>query len=388
MNTFERIHIQGFRRLADIDLQLKPLNVMIGANGCGKTSLLEVFSLLSASAAGALKSQIKDLGGLDANLTVQKSHGGRKSEFIRIELERGVTDHAPLKYSLSLRPGGTSYQIPDESLTQHNDPSQPGPMKYIESVYSRVRYFDTEHKKLKPPTWEFDETESALSQVGKMYQEPEKFRATLASSTHYHALDVGTRAPVRLPQPMREAKLPGKDGEDLVTCLYWMREADPDRFETIEDTLRVAFPAFERLNFPPVASGLLALTWKEKGLKHPFYLHQLSEGTLRFLWLVTLLYSPGLTEATLLDEPEVSLHPELLAVLAGCLRDASHRTQLIVATHADRLVRFLTPDEVITFDVENGIANATRAGDLGLDAWLKEYTLDQVWEHGRMGGRS
>jgi predicted ATPase len=387
MNTFDRIHVHNFRRLADVSLKLRPLNAMIGANGSGKTSLLDVFGLLAASASGNLKAQIKDFGGVDANLTLRGLPHVEKARFMRFELEKGIANHPPLKYALSLRPGGTSYQIPDESLTQHNDPSQPQPMKHLESIHGKVRYYDTEENKLKSPTWEFDESESALSQVGKMYLEPEKFRSTLASSTYYHALDVSGRAPVRLPQQMREAQLPGKDGEDLVTCLYWMREADPDRFETIQDTLRLAFPRFERLNFPPVASGLLALTWKEQGVKQPFFLHQLSEGTLRFLWLITLLQSPGLTEVTLLDEPEVSLHPELLSVLADCLRDASRRTQLIVATHADRLIRFLVPEEVVVFDIEDGVTTASRAEDLDLDAWLKEYTLDQVWEHGRMGGR-
>lgn len=387
MNTFDRIHVHGFRRLADVELKLRPLNVLIGANGCGKTSLLDVFSLLAASAAGQLKSCIKDMGGFDPNLSLQPTGTGDKAKLMRFELERAVSNYAPLKYDITLRPSGTSYQIPDESLTQHNDPSKPNPMKHLESVHGRTRYFDTDENKLKAPAWEYDETESALSQAGKMYQEPERFRTTLASSTYYHALDVSPRAPVRLPQQMREALLPGKNGEDLVTCLYWMREASPDRFETIEDTLRVGFPGFERLNFPPVASGLLALTWKDKDVKQPFYLHQLSEGTLRFLWLTTLLYSPGLTEVTLLDEPEVSLHPELLSVLADCLREASARTQLIVATHADRLVRFLRPEDVVTFELEEGISTAIRAEDLDLDAWLKEYTLDQVWEHGRMGGR-
>jgi predicted ATPase len=261
-------------------------------------------------------------------------------------------------------------------------------MKHIESVNGRVCYFDTTTKKLRPPEWEYDPFESALSQVPKMYQSPEEFRRTLASSTHYHALDVGPRAPVRLPQPMREAKLPGRDGENLVSCLYWMREAAPDRFDTIEDTLRAGFPNFERLNFPPVAAGTLALTWKEKGMKHPFFMHQLSEGTLRFLWLVTLLYSPGLTGVTMLDEPEVSLHPELLSILADCLRDASRRTQVIVATHADRLVRFLQPDEVVVLDLlESGMTKATRADRLDLEAWLAEYSLDEIWQHGTMGGR-
>ena len=134
---------------------------------------------------------------------------------------------------------------------------------------------------------------------------------------------------------------------------------------------------------------MLAMTWKESNFKNPFFMHQLSEGTLRFLWLVPLLYSPGLTEVTLLDEPEVSLHPELLSVLADCMRDASKKTQLVVATHADRLVRFLRPEEVVTIDVEDdGASIATRADELDLDTWLEEYTLDQVWQHGRMGARS
>ncbi len=388
MNIFKKIHVQGFRRLHDVDLKLKPLNVMIGANGSGKTSMLDVFSLLSASASGDLKQTISNIGGVDSNLTAFSEAGGGKAQVLRFELEKAVLGEEPLKYAIAIKPGGVSYQIFDESLTQQRILGAPQPQKYIESMYGTVRYFDPVKKNLRPPDWEHIPLESALSQVPKMYQEPENFRKSLASSTHYHVLDVSVRAPVRLPQPMREAKLPGKDGEDLVSCLYWMREADQDRFETIEDTLRVGFPNFERLNFPPVAAGTLAMTWKEANLNHPFFMHQLSEGTLRFLWLVTLLYSPGLTEVTLIDEPEVSLHPELLSVLADCMREASTRTQLIVATHADRLVRFLRPDEVVTIDVQDqGVSTATWADELELDAWLEEYTLDQVWQHGRMGAR-
>ncbi len=231
--------------------------------------------------------------------------------------------------------------------------------------------------------------ESALSQVPRMFSEPEEFRRQLASSTHYHVLDVSHRAPVRIPQQMREAQLPGHDGEDLVSCLYTIKETDPDRYEMIEETLRVGFPGFERLNFPPVAAGTLAMTWKEKTSKHPFFMHQLSEGTLRFLWLVTLLYSPGLTAITIIDEPEVSLHPELLSLLADLLREASQRTQLIVATHADRLVRFLEPAEVLAINVnEAGATELQWADELDLDKWLQEYSLDEIWRMGRIGGRS
>ena len=194
---------------------------------------------------------------------------------------------------------------------------------------------------------------------------------------------------MRLPQPLRPATLPGEDGEDLVSCLFYLRETDRDRFEAIEDALRTAFPGFVRLDFPPVAAGMLAMTWKDSNFTHPFYMHQLSEGTLRFLWLATLLQSPGLTGVMLIDEPEVSLHPELLSLLAELMREASSRTQLIVATHADRLVRFLEPNEVITLDLEeDGAVRAQWADQLDLDEWLKDYTLDEVWRLGRIGGRA
>jgi predicted ATPase len=187
---------------------------------------------------------------------------------------------------------------------------------------------------------------------------------------------------------MRPAKLPGKDGEDLVTCLYEMRELDPDRFEAVEDTLRAAFPGFERLTFPPVAAGTLAMIWRERDFPCGFYTHQLSEGTLRFLWLVTLLQSAALPQVTLLDEPEVSLHPQLLSLFAELLREASQRSQILVATHSDRLVRFLKPKEVLVADLtENGLTKLTWADSLDLDKWLDEYTLDQVWAMGRLGGR-
>jgi predicted ATPase len=187
---------------------------------------------------------------------------------------------------------------------------------------------------------------------------------------------------------MRPAKLPGRDGEDLVTCLYEMREVEPDRFEAVEDALRAAFPGFERLTFPPVAAGTMAMTWKEQNFPSGFYTHRLSEGVLRFLWLVTLLQSDALPEVTLLDEPEVGLHPQLLSLFAELLREASQRSQIVVATHSDRLVRFLSPKEVLVADLTaEGLTILTWADSLDVDKWLDEYTLDQVWAMGRLGGR-
>jgi predicted ATPase len=382
MGEFSRIRVKGFRRLLDVDLPLRSLCVLVGANGVGKTSLLDVFALLAASAEGKLNSKLSEFAGVGSLVTYEKA------EALSLGLSMSVAAHAPLDYFLQVSPTGSSYHIDEETLTQQRNPKTP-PLKHIESHGADIKYFEVKQNKLLRPTWEHNPLETSLSQVPKMFQEPEDFRRKLASSTFYHALNVEQRAPVRLPQPMRPAMLPGKDGEDLVSCLYYLRETDRTRFETIEDTLRAAFSDFERLDFPPVAAGTLAMTWKDANFSHPVYTHQLSEGTLRFLWLTTLLQSPGLTAVTLLDEPEVSLHPELLSLLANLMREASERTQLVVATHSDRLVRFLKPEEVAVMDVlEDGISSITWADQLDLDQWLSEYGLDEVWRMGRMGGRA
>jgi predicted ATPase len=168
-----------------------------------------------------------------------------------------------------------------------------------------------------------------------------------------------------------------------------MRETALHRYEAIEDALRVAFPTFERLEFPPYAAGLLFLGWRDSNFTRPLYSTELSEGTLRFLWLATLLQSPGLPSVTLIDEPEVSLHPEMLLLLTDLLREAAERTVLVIATHSDRFVKFLEPGELVICDRDEAGGMTVQRGDLlDLAAWLEEYTLDQLWSKGILGGRS
>jgi len=221
---------------------------------------------------------------------------------------------------------------------------------------------------------------------------PAHLNSQLASCTHYsaYALNVALKSPIRLPQTMRPVELPGKNGENLVSYLYYLREMDPYRFEMVEDSIAIAFPSFKGLSFPPVAAGTLTMTWHDKNFSEPLYMHQLSEGTLRFLWLASLLQSRNLTAITLIDEPEVSLHPQLLNILAGLMREASEQSQLIVATHSDRLIGFLQPHEVLVMDTdEEGMTQMRWAEDeeLDLEHWLEDYTLDELWRMGIMGGR-
>ena len=363
--------------------------MMIGINGVGKSSVLEAFSLLAASADGDLKDKLSDLGGLSALMSIDRA----KRLTLGVVAEAEEEGAALLEYELSLRPSGAGYLIDKESLCMGPD-FEPPLIRYIESYKQSVKYrFSGGHNEpgqatMIAPTWVYDHAESALSQVPRELHEAEQLRRHLASATLYHALNVDAKAPVRLPQTMQPADLPGANGETLVSCLYYLRETDRDRFEAVEDAMRSAFPSFKRLEFPPVAAGTLAMTWRDQSFTKPLYTHQLSEGTLRFLWLVTLLQSPGLPSICMIDEPEVSLHPEMLNLLAGLLRESSSRALVLVATHSDRLIRFLDPSEVLVVDMEeDGTASTVWADSMDLESWLDEYTLDEVWRMGRMGGR-
>lgn len=383
MHKVKNIKIKSFRRLNDIEIEMRSVMVLIGANGVGKTSILDAVSLLSASAAGTLNQTLSGMGGIADVIT----RGFSSDLSLQAEMEV-PEDKQPLKYELHLKPSGQAYDISRETLTQAN-PGHPQPFKHIDSKFTDISYYDIENSRLVRPNWEHNPAETSLSQVPKMFQQPEELRRTLSSVTQYHTLDVAQRAPIKLPQPMKPAVLPGRNGEDLVPFLYYLREAESSRFESIEDTLRIAFPGFEALNFPAVAAGMLTLTWKEKNFDKPLYIHQLSEGTLRFLWLVSLLQSPALSTVTMIDEPEVSLHPELLNLLVDLMREASSRTQIIVATHSDLLIRFLEPEEVVVMDInDDGFTTAKRADSLDLEKWLSEYTLDEIWRMGRLGGKS
>jgi predicted ATPase len=381
---FSRLYVTGYRRLRAVDgLALKPMNVLIGANGVGKSSVLEVMDLLAASAQGVLENTISESGGISSLLTLDE-----RTTSMSFALEMPIEREAPIEYQIKIARRGTGYAVSFEQLTQRQNPKAVTPFKFIDATGASVRYHN--QKKLLEPNWDYKLFESALSQVPKMYQKPEKFRQILASSTQiYHTLDVSVRAPVRLPQQMQPSDTPGSNGENLLSCLYTMRETQRHRFEAVEDALRSAFPTFDRIDLPAAAAGSLTLAWRDRNFAQPVFPHQLSEGTLRFLWLVALLQSPGLPQVTLIDEPEVSLHPEMLRLLAELMREASQRTQLIVATHSDRFVRFLDPAELLVCDLdEHGGTIIRRASDFDLDAWMAEYALDELWRMGRLGGRA
>jgi len=384
---FIELCVEGYRSLVDVTLPLRPLNVMIGPNACGKTSFLEVFELLRDAIRERLAEGLERRGGLNAVLSKVVQGPDRPRSELAVDVESEQSPE-PMYYRFELAPRDIGYLVALEELEWKREPSAPTAYRYINVHLERGWYADPAGDGVLVALDEaYHHGELALAQVRKMHAEVEALRDTLAGTRAYGFLDVGSRSIVRLPQALTPTTSPGANGENLYSALYNLRATQSDAYEHIEEVLHIAFPGFCRLEFPVVGAGQVALAWYQNDLTGPLYASQLSEGTLRFLWLVTVLLSPQISPLTLIDEPEVSLHPELLKLLAEVLQDASSRGQIIVATHAAELIRWLQPEEVVVLDLNEGQTRCTRADSLNLDEWLREYTLGELWLMGTLGGR-
>ena len=223
MPQIRRIGIEGFRRLSNVDIEMRPLMALIGANGVGKTSFLDALSLLAASARGSLNQHLNDLGGISSVLARDGATG------IVLSAEMENPGYQPPKYSLRLVPQGQGYAISEESLTQATF-GHPYPFKHIDARYDDIQFSDPETRSLQRPDWEYYPLESALSQVPRMYRESEQLRRTIGSATQYHVLDVGRRAPVKLPQQLRPTELCLVRMARIWFLFYTiLRESDHDR---------------------------------------------------------------------------------------------------------------------------------------------------------------
>ena len=135
-----------------------------------------------------------------------------------------------------------------------------------------------------------------------------------------------------------------------------------------------------------VAPGQTQLLWKDRYSDLLYYPHQLSDGTLRYICLATLLLQPSPASTLVIDEPELGLHPYAIKLLASLLHEAAGRAQLIVSTQASLLVDELTPEQIIVVNHHNGETLFERQDSSRLHDWLKEYTLGQLWEKNELGG--
>ena len=374
-----RIGIRNFRCIKSLDLKLPPLTVVVGPNGAGKSTLLGSFQLLSRLSRNELTTAFVDYGGFDASLCWY-SHADRMSFDVSASI-----DALEFDYSTEFVKTGSAHTVAAEELNLVS-PSLPYKciLRTTESSSATFYINDAGVRGIqtKPAT------EALLPLAATSNTHTRNLLETLKRVSYLSASQLSLDAGIRKPQALQPAAVPSQDGDDLLSVLYTMKTEQRERYVALIESLQVLFPELDSIELPLAGKGFASLNWYQKGLKKPLDAQQLSDGTLRLLWLVTVLYTVPDDGLVLIDEPEISLHPQWLMVLVSLLRETSARTQIIVATHSDQLVRWLKPDELLLADTEDGVSRFTWANEVeNLGEWLKEYTLDRLWLMGELGGR-
>jgi predicted ATPase len=209
----------------------------------------------------------------------------------------------------------------------------------------------------------------------------------------YHFHDTSAEAPIKQKCSIGDNRFLRADGANLAPFLYMLKEAHPTAYERIRETVRMAAPFFDDFVLEPDAfnSSYIQLLWRERGSDVPFFAHHLSDGTLRFIALTTVLLQPETPtrpHTIVIDEPELGLHPYAITLLASMMRSASKRVQVIVSTQSVNLIDDLAePEEIIVVERRDQQSTFRRLCTKDLESWLEDYSLGELWEKNVLGGR-
>ena len=388
----KQLNIEGFRSLKNVSWSPGDLNVVIGPNGSGKSNLLRFLELISISAQGRLgKYIIQTLGGMEPIVW----DGIATSIKFSIETTPEEGGIGPEHYELELaRLGaGSSYRIDRELLTNsHKLIKGQGrePFKFLERIAKNAVIFD-ENELAFVTAEEFVSDEESLLAIASGPFVSNRFiplfQRELSSIAVYHDLHVNQDAPIRQPAIARFEKRVDPDGQNLISVLHTLYTGDRDFKRDINSAMRAAFgDDFEELVFPPASDQKIQLRVRWKSLKREQSAAELSDGTLRFLFLLTVLASPSPAPIIAIDEPETGLHPSMLPLIAEYAIDAATRSQVILTTHSPQFLdAFGTTRPTTTVAKwENGETILQTLRKEELDYWLKEYSLGALFRSGEL----
>jgi predicted ATPase len=216
-------------------------------------------------------------------------------------------------------------------------------------------------------------------------------RGLLAGARVYQFHDTSATAPLRSKCEIDQNRQLFDHGGNLPAVLFYLKERHQTTYDIIVDIVRQVAPFFDEFVLEPdkLNPRFMALRWREKGTPHELGVHQVSDGSLRFMALATLLNLPAgdMPGILIIDEPELGLHPAAIQVLAGLLQAASTRSQVIVSTQSVTLINQMEAEDVIVVERESGQSVFRRPEAGGLQDWLSDYTLGELWEKNVIGGR-
>ncbi|MDX8379609.1 MAG: AAA family ATPase [Gallionella sp.] len=355
-NQLSRLVLQGYKSIAKCDIELGKLNVLIGANGAGKTNFIEFFRLINRILDKQLQVAVGDIGGPDALL----HFGRKKTEELHVEMYFGNNG-----YRFTLKP------------TQNNR---------IMFAYEALWW--NQHGDWRPHAGHFETYIEEQKQRTKIY---EFVVPAMRSWRLYHFHDTSRSALVKQVHGINDNEYLRDDARNLAAFLYRLENHHETYYKRIVKAIQLVAPFFGDFYLRPTVENneKIQLEWSEAGQDVPFPASALSDGTLRFICLATVLLQPEefMPAAILIDEPELGLHPFAIAVLGGLMKSAAGKHQLIVSTQSVELVNEFDADDLIVVDKQGGESTLKRLNGEELAEWLGDYSLGELWKKNLLGGR-
>ena len=363
--AIEYLTIKGFKSIKHLEhFPLHDLNVLIGANGSGKSNFISYFRMLGELVEQRLQSWVAKQGGADRVL----SFGVKETKY----LDSFVLAHNQ-GYKFSLEPS-----VKDQL------------------VFAWERFY-----------WSYGglSTNSTWSDLGSGHLESRLLTLTVREDINskrifediigvwkvFHFHDTSDTAGVKRLGSLHDNEYLRQDAANLAAFLYRLKLEYPDIYQQIRKTVSLAIPFFDdfvlKPNKLPTEEEQIRLLWRQKDSDYALWPSQLSDGSIRFICLVTALLQPEAPSTIIIDEPELGLHPYAITLLGSLLRSASKRMQVIVSTQSVPLVNEFSLGDLIIVEREQGASVFKRLNPEEFELWLEEYSTGELWEKNILGGR-
>lgn len=361
----EKVIIRNFKSIKNLDLRLRNLNVLIGANGVGKSNFISFFEMTKALFEQRLGSYILGKGGVDNLL-----HKGRK-----------ISD--------------SIYGLIDFDNTNaffYNIKPSPSNRGYIDFTGDCFNVYHTTDKKY--TTWNKTQWDSGVEESNIIHDisyRAKYLKKYLSGFVVYHFHDTSTTSPMRGQCDINDNEHLKDNGANLAAYLYKLQQTDIYAFRIIEQTISSVAPYFKRFKLrpDPLVANKISLEWEENESEMYLNGYSFSDGTIRFVALATLLLQSELPEVIIIDEPELGLHPVAINKLAAMIRMASKKSQIILSTQSTNLVNNFECEDVIVVDRSENQTVFNHLDKDALKVWLDEYeyTIADLWEKNIIGGQ-
>ncbi len=385
-----KLEVEGYRSLKSQTWCPGDLNILIGPNASGKSNLLRVLETLNSAARGGLGRYIQQEGGMEPIVwDGQADHVILRARMTPIPpYKDNVKDALTYKIKIARLGKSSAYRIDYELLGNYYK-VQTGeakePFKLLERDPRHAVVYSMDSQRFEAPPQSVPEEEALLSAAAGPFTANRfvgEFQKELADWKIHQYFSSHRDAPIRTAQVTRPDTQVDADGQNLISVLHSLYEGDRDFEDEVNTAMRAAFGEdFERLSFPPVADQRIQMRIRWRSLRREQSAADLSDGTLRFLFLLAVLANPSPPPLIAIDEPETGLHPSMFPIVAEYARDAASRAQVILTTHSPEFLDAFGENVPTTTVVERQEGQTILRVVSGeeLSYWLKQYTLGELF---------